>query len=282
MKAQHRHELHTNQLADWLEKTSEKLKPYARAILGILVALAIVLAVYAYLGSVERRATVAASDQLVMALDSQMMPELQRTVDDHRGTQPATVAQLVMAETMLDNGANALFANKPAGREAIFNASEAFATVEKETKDPMLRAWALYGLGRAHESIGDLDRARDDFQRLIKEYPDSSLVESARTHINRLNQPSIKEFYDWFAKQEPRPPAQDNSPGIPGVKPAFNLEEPSESVSPGDVKLPSALSGSTSSRTSDNKSGGTSIPPVAPVPESSPPGSNSPPAGASK
>jgi hypothetical protein len=240
MKAQHRHELQTNQLALWLETAVERLKPYARAIIGVLVAVAIVLAVYAYLGMVERRTEMAAADQLIAALDSPGPRELQNTMDEYRGTQPATIAQLVLAERMLDDGTNALFSNRQAGRESLFKAAEAFATVEKESHDPMLRGWALYGLSRSHEAMGDLDRARDDFQRLVKEYPEGSLTDAARAHLNRLNQPAIKEFYDWFAKQEPRPPAAENEPGVPGLKPSFNLDEP-RSASPGDVKLPSAL-----------------------------------------
>jgi tetratricopeptide (TPR) repeat protein len=276
MKAEHRHELQTNQLAQWLDDAVEKLKPYARAIIGLLVALAIVLGVYAYLGMVQRRTEMAAADQFVTALESPGPRELQNTMDEYRGTQPAVMAQLVLAERMLDDGANSLFSNKQAGRESLFKAAEAFATVDKESHDPTLRSWALYGLGRAHESMGDLDRARDDFQRLAKEYPDGPLADSARTHINRLNQPAIKEFYDWFATQEPKPPATDNLPGVPGLKPSFNLEEsPSQSGSSGDVKLPSALPTDGSKSTSgQERSSARASSPVAP--------SSSAPAGASK
>ncbi|HEY2827323.1 MAG TPA: tetratricopeptide repeat protein [Pirellulales bacterium] len=241
MKAEHRHELQTNQLALSLENTIERLKPYARAIVGVLVAVAIVLGVYAYLGTVERRTEMAASDQLIVGLDSPSPRELQNTMDEYRGTQPAMIAQLVLAERMLDDGTNRLFVDKQAGRENIFKAAEAFAGVEKEAHDSSLRNWALYGLARAHESMGDLDRARDDFQRLLKEYPEGSLADAARSHVRRLNQPATKEFYDWFAKQDPRPPAAENLPGVPGLKPSFNLEDRPDAGSPGDVKLPSAL-----------------------------------------
>jgi hypothetical protein len=301
MKAQHRHELHTNQLADWLEKSGERLKPYARLIVGVLVAVAIVLAVYAYLGSVERSNTVVASTQYITALESGMPGELQRVADDYRGSQPATLAQLVKAEEMLDTGASNLFVNKQAARENLLNASEAFAAVEKDTHDPMLRAWALYGIGRAHESLGDLDRAQSDFQQLLKDYPDSLLADAAQTHINRLKQPSIKEFYDWFAKQEPQPPAADKEPGTPGVKPGFNLDEP-ESVppsSPGDVKLPSAMQPGDNGPASGATAPGGAVPtpetpaatpssgqpPAAPLPSDkpiTPAAPSSAPAGASK
>jgi tetratricopeptide (TPR) repeat protein len=240
MKAQHRHELQTNQLAQWLEDGIERLKPYARAIVGVLVALAIVMAVYAYLGIVQRRTEMAASDQLIAGLNSPTPGELQAAMDEYRGTQPAVIAQLVLAERLLDNGSDALFTDKQAGRGNLFKAAEAFVVVEKEAKDPMLRGWALYGLGRAHESMGDLDRAHEDFQRLIKEYPEGSLTDAARAHLTRLDQPGVKDFYDWFAKQDPRPPAAANEPGVPGLKPSFNLDEP-QTGSPGDVKLPSAM-----------------------------------------
>ena len=40
-------------------------------------------------------------------------------------------------------------------------------------------------------------------KRLIKDYPDSALIDSARNHLDQLDRGSIKDFYDWFAKQEP-------------------------------------------------------------------------------
>jgi tetratricopeptide (TPR) repeat protein len=249
MKAEQRHELHTNQLAEWLETTGASLKPYARAIMGVVVALAIVLGIYAYIGMNERRTEMAAADQLLVALDSSTPRELQNTVEEFHGTQQATIAELLLAERLLDDGTNMLFTNKQSGRESIFKAADLFTAVEKESRDPMVRGWAIYGLGRAHESIGDLDRARDDFQRLLKEYPSGSLAESAQSHLNRLNQSSVKEFYDWFAKQEPKPPAAENLPGTPGMKPSFNLDEPA-SATQGDVKLPSALPQAPAGRTS--------------------------------
>jgi hypothetical protein len=88
--------------------------------------------------------------------------------------------------------------------------------------------------------LGELDRARQDYEKLLKDFPDSSLVEVARTHLNHLKQPGIEEFYAWFAKQDPRPPQPDKSTGIPGLKPSFDLSEPSSSgdIKPGDFKLP--------------------------------------------
>ena len=260
MKAQHRHELHTNQLAEWLEAAIEKVKPYSRAIVGAILAVAIIVGVYAYVSALERRTVAAASDQYITALQafqSEGPLELQRIVEDYRGTEPAILAQLVLAESQLNQGTGGLYVNKPAGETELSHAAGSFAQVLQATKDPMLRAWALYGLARAHESMGELDRARSDYQKLIADYPDSSLVVSARTHLAQLNETSVKEFYDWFAKQNPQPAGSESGSGVPGFKPAFDLTEPPAA---GDLKFPEPGSSKSSSETPGDSS--TTAPPA--------------------
>jgi predicted negative regulator of RcsB-dependent stress response len=249
MKAQHRHELHTNELAQWLEAAIEKAKPYSRAIVAAILAVAIVIGVYAYVSALERRTVAAASDQYINALQSlqaQGPLELQRIAEDYRGTEPAVLAQLVLAEQQLNQGTGGLYVNKPAAEAELSRAVGSFTQVSQTTKDPMLRAWALYGLGRAHESQGQLDRARADYQKLIDEYPNSSLISSARGHLAQLKETSVKEFYDWFAKQNPQPAGSDSSSGVPGLKPSFDLTEP---PAPGDLKFPEPGSAKSSSET---------------------------------
>ena len=249
MKAQHRHELHTNELAEWLEAAIEKAKPYSRAIVGAILAVAIVIGVYLYVNALERRTVTVASDQYITALQtfqSEGPMELQRIVEDYRGTEPAVLAQLVLAETQLKQGGDVLYVNKPAAETELSHAVGSFTQVLQTTKDPMLRAWALYGLGRAHESQGQLDRARSDYQKLIDEYPNSSLVSAARGHLAQLKETSVKEFYDWLAKQNPQPAGSDSSSGVPGLKPSFDLTEPS---APGDLKFPEPGSAKSSSET---------------------------------
>jgi predicted negative regulator of RcsB-dependent stress response len=260
MKAQHRHELHTNALAEWLETTIERIKPYSRAIVGAILAVAIVIGVYAYVNALERRTVAAASDQYITALQtfqSEGPMELQRIAEDYRGTEPAVLAQLVLAETQLNQGTGELYVNKPAAETELSLAVGSFTKVLQTTKDPMLRAWALYGLGRAHESQGQssqLAQARSEYQRLIDEYPDSSLVSAARGHLAQLNETSVKEFYDWFAKQNPQPAGSDSGSGVPGFKPSFDLSEPPAS---GDLKFPEPGSKSSSETPAESPSSGT-------------------------
>jgi predicted negative regulator of RcsB-dependent stress response len=254
MKAQHRHELNTNELAEWLEAAIEKAKPYSRAIVGAILAVAIVIGVYAYVNALGRRTVAAASDQYINALQSLQAEgplELQRIAEDYRGTEPAVLAQLVLAEQQLNQGAGGLYVNKPAAETELSHAVGSFTQVLQTTKDPMLRAWALYGLGRAHESQGQLERARLDYQKLIDEYPNSSLVSAARGHLAQLNETSVKEFYDWFAKQNPQPAGLESGSGVPGFKPSFDLTEP---PAPGDLKFPEPGSAKSSQTPAESSS----------------------------
>ncbi|HEY2760708.1 MAG TPA: tetratricopeptide repeat protein [Pirellulales bacterium] len=261
MKAEHRHELQTNELAAWLEDTIEKLKPYTRLIIGLAVALLVILGVYTYLNALERRGQTEASDQYVAALNSLSMSgdqDLRAVVDRYRGTPPAVLAQLVLAEAQLSDGTNELYTNKSAAREKLSRSAGDFNTAEQTTHDPMLRAWALYGQGRAYESLGSLERARTAYQTLIKDYPESALLDAARNHLNQLDRGSVKDFYDWFAKQEPKPEALDKSTGVPGVKPPFDLSEPS-----GDIKFPGVGDSKDTNPekpTGDTSTGGISLP----------------------
>lgn len=239
MKAKQRHELHTNALAEWLTETSEKLRPYSGAIVAGLALAAIAIAVFYYMQSSKQSRAVAASDQLLAAISSEGTKDLEEVAKEYSATSQGTIARLLVAEQLLDSGTTTLFRNKPAGRQNIEKAIEEFTKVGPATRDTMLRSWALYGLGRAHESLNDLGAARLSYQSLLDDYPNSALAKAAREHLERLGQKPVQEFYDWFARQDPRP-ASATGPGTPGLKPSFDLKEP---TSPGERKFPEPSSG---------------------------------------
>ena len=273
MKAEHRHELQTNALADWVAGSAEKARPYTPLILVGIAALAIVVGILSYLNSAERNSKAAAAYAYISAMLNEGIGDLQATVTDYRGTDVGVLAQIQVADRLLTSASNDLFTNKAAGRENLQKAAEAFTLARDETRDPMLRSWALFGLGQAHESLGDLEKARSDYQQLLKDYPNSSLAAAARKNLEQLNQPAIKEFYDWFAKQEPRPPAADPSTGIPGLKPSFDIKDPQ----PGDIRLPTNLAPGDSTIAPPRTDGL----PVPPLPDPSAPDIATPDAGKS-
>jgi hypothetical protein len=272
MKAEHRHELQTNSLAVWVESSAEKIRPYTPLILVGIAAVAIVIGILSYLNSAERNSKAAAADQYITAILSEGIGDLQATVTEYRGSDVGVLAQLQVADRLLMAGSDALYTNKAAGRENLQKAAEAFNLAKDETRDPMLRSWALFGLGRARESLGDLDKARSDYQLMLKDYPNSSLAAAAKKNLDQLNQPGVKDFYDWFAKQEPRPASPDPSTGIPGLKPSFDIKDPM----PGDIRLPTNIAPGDAGGIAAPKTDG---PPVPPLPDPSASGIAAPESG---
>lgn len=282
MKAQHRHELEANFLAGWLEAKLEKIKPYTQAIIGTVVAVFVVFGVWYYLRHMDTSAEQAASDQLVAALTDQLDPlkALQDTIQSHPGTQQAVLARLLRGEQLLRAGSEQLYTNKAEGKKNLTSAAAEFREVEQSAKDSIIQAWALHGMARANESLGELDRARRDYERLIKDFPGSALKDDAQRHLTNINLESTKLFYDWFAKQDPAPTSMDQLPGRPGQKPVFDNTTDPIGVPPSDFKLPSAFdSSSTPSTTpSTTPSGSGDSTTTTPSGESTPPPPLNPPA----
>jgi hypothetical protein len=270
MKAQHRHELEANYLAGWLEAKLKQIQPYTQAILGAVIAVLVVFGVWYYLRHMDTSAEQAASDQLVSALNDRINPAkaLQDTIEAHPGTQQAILARLLRGEDLLRSGSELLFTNKAEGKKNLTSAAAEFGEVERTSQDAMIKAWALHGMARANESMGELERARRDYERLIKDFPNSALKDDAQRHLTKLNEQSTKQFYDWFAKQDPAPTSMDQLPGRPGQKPVFDLSDPT--APQGDFKLPSSAFDS-SSTPSTTPPGSTDSTPTTPSGESTPP-----------
>ena len=228
MKAKERHDLHTNALAEWLSVTGEKLRPYSGLITAGLIAVAILAAIVAYMrGASQRGAAAAASDQLIAAMDmgGQALAELQATVRDYPGTSQAAVAQLLLAEALLDSGSTTLYHNKPAGATIFPRRWQCSTTCSAPA------ATRCCAPGRSTESDGPRNRWEIWIkQKLLtgnwrKITRIAALAGPLRQHLARLNQPATKEFYDWFAAQNPQPPKADTGPGVPGLKPSFDLKD---------------------------------------------------------
>jgi hypothetical protein len=154
-----------------------------------------------------------------------------------------------LAQSELDQGTNQLFTDKAVGIKSLREAASDFSQVKDLTHDPLLRAWALYGIGLSRESLNELDAAREAYKQLVDSYPDSTFAASAKDRLKDLESPDTKAFYDWFATQTPVPQSR-SEPGVPGQKPLFDLSSPEggidlSSPAAGGVKLPSNLDATT-------------------------------------
>ena len=234
MKSERRHELQHNQLADALGQTAGRVKPYLRLVGGLVVLFAVVGIAYAYITGKEGQRAATGWDEYFEAVNSGDREHLTSISERFAGTSVAPWARIVAADMALMEGCGTLFKNKANARDLLRQAVDSYQTVLNDPRDEMLRQRALFGLGRAHESLAtldDLNKAREDYKKLVKGWPEGVYTPVAKARLADLDKNSTKEFYDWFAKYEPVTAAPPS-----GKSPEF-IEENLE----GDIKLPSAL-----------------------------------------
>ncbi len=235
MKTERRHELQTNVLADTLARWIERVRPYSRAGLALLVALVVLSAAWFYLENQNTRRTAEGWNEYFEAINT---PDPRDRLSDisqqYAGTIVSEWARLSLADIQLEYGTNRLFVDKPVANKDLREAAEKFQSILIESRQPTLLERATYGLAQAHEAQGALAKARDEYRQIGKNWPDSPYVAVAEARAKDLDQQDTKSFYDWFARYEPPRPLS-NEPGTPGVRPDF-LKDPLEG---GGLKIPS-------------------------------------------
>ena len=237
MKTERRHELKTNQLADSLARWIEVARPYSRAGLALIVAAVALVFAWGYLSAQNSRRDADGWQEYFEAFTSRDPRDtLNDTSERYAGLPAGEWSRLVLADIQLDDGTNKLFIEKKDARDELRQASDKYQSILLESRHPMMLDRATFGLARAHEALGLLDKARDEYRSLVKQWPDSPYAQVAQKRAKDLEQQTTKEFYDWFAKYEPARPFS-REPGTPGAKPSF-LDE---SLDDKGLKLPSVL-----------------------------------------
>jgi hypothetical protein len=141
----------------------------------------------------------------------------------YAGTLAAQWARLTLADIQLANGTQRLFVDKKDGRDELRQSADKYLSVSHESDEPLILQQATFGLARAHEALGELEKAREEYQSVIDKWPDCAYAGDAKTRAKDLDRQTTKSFYDWFVRYEP-PRAMANEPGRPGVKPDFEKD----------------------------------------------------------
>ncbi len=218
MKTERRHELQTNELANWLGNATLFVERNARAVVGGVVALAIILIAYFYLTSESEAKRSAGWDQYFRAMQTNDVTELNDIVTNFDGSPVAAWSRLALADDNLIAGTNDLFTNRAIANDRLRAAATDYEEVVRSSaaaKEQLLKQRATMGLARTYESLNELGKARELYWELADEKrwePPLYAAMSAQRLAN-LDQASTKEFYDWFARLQPTPATA--APGTP-------------------------------------------------------------------
>ena len=259
MKRERRHELETNELADWIGSIVAKIKPYQNTILGVVLLAAVAGAVYAWMSRRSAAEAGAAWDELyTVMLSGTMNPaDFDAVATNHPGTTTAHWATVLAAEVHLARGCNELFTRKDMARDELRKAEERFRAVLDQCRIDALRERATFGLAQTNEADGDLGKALESwsspalkesgqkadrgYRGVLNLWPGGTYAAMADKRLKDLQRPSTRVFYDQFAKWEPKSPLADES-GTPGVQPSTDLVLPDEGplYTPSDPTDPGA------------------------------------------
>ncbi len=229
MKREERHKLQHNELADWLAKAIERLKPYQNVIMGAVVVVLVVALGMAWFSHSSQATTARAWDQVVDGLDKGNATTLAQVADEYPSTTVGDVAAVVSADFRLADGCDRLFHDKAIAEQRLTQAIEAYGKELEQGADPSLQQRATFGLARAWEAKGDLDLATKRYQEVVAKWPDGAFAAAARERLDDLKRPAVKQLYDDLRKFTPKTvaPRESERPGeTPGFAPEGLLDNP--------------------------------------------------------
>ena len=222
MKSEERHRLQQNQLADWIGKSITTIKPYQNSILIAVLLVVVGMVAYTVWSRVSATENTEAWDELNAALESGNMAKLAKVREDRPNTHAAHVAAVVEADYNLADGCNRLFSSKAVANQELAKAIELYRMILDQSRNSPLLQRATFGLARAREAKGDLERAMTLYQEVSTKWPDGAFAVAAARRLDDLKRPATQRLYDRFAKFDPKP-AYSSESGLPGQRPSFDL-----------------------------------------------------------
>jgi len=209
--SQRRHQLESNTLASSMKKVVEALKEGPSRTTWIVLALVatavILFYVWRYFSHTSEEKNSARwftamrvfegerlappKDDEKAALFPRPEDELTKLAKENEGTVQARIARFDIARINLAEGERLLGSSREAALERVRKAAELFEKLQGESSDvPILHIEAILKAGKAHEMNGEFNKAIEQYQKLLKEYPKSAFKDEAEAGIARLKEGS--------------------------------------------------------------------------------------------
>ena len=206
MKTEHRHELKANDLQEVTIKIETFYERHAASMQWGIIGVAFLIACGIYYWRTTSALEAAAWNELSQ---SQSAEDYAQVASDFNGSKAASWAKLREANSYLETYLRDAFENREKANTDLKKAKEILAGLIKQEGPREFKQQALFGYARNLEmsSNGDLQAAIEAYENLIREIPDTIFKREAEHRIRALKSPSAKEFYAFFSKQNPKPPA---------------------------------------------------------------------------
>ena len=205
MKAQHRHELKTNELADWIAHFPQWLKQNRRTIIYALIIIVVVTGYYFWFR--QRKSAAASREKNAFTQILMQIPRAKAAVVQAASegkdqafvlieaaeklrsfaaqTEENSLAALAMIKRAELLRAELLYRIEPPRQEEIAKqiaqAKEAYENaVQRTASDPALLAKARFGLGLCDEELGNFQQAREIYKQVAEDPAFQGTVSAAQ------------------------------------------------------------------------------------------------------
>ena len=252
MKSERRHELQTNQLAEWLAHQIEHHRTQLRLALLLLlvafvaVAVALVWSNWQSSGRGERWFEFFAAE--TAGGDSNRA--LESVAEEYPTSAPGVWALQSMADQELTTGTQTVIQDREGAVSALETARDTYQKViEQAGRYPFLQQRARFGLAVSLESLNEWTQAKQAYDDVIQNGdPESAIVKLAKQRKATLEQEATRRFYKWFWSERETaelPADLETSPDFPGL----NLQD--LNLTPGDQPPATPPSDTTRPRPAD-------------------------------
>jgi tetratricopeptide (TPR) repeat protein len=191
MKAEHRKELETNKLADKIGGVINSFKegPSRNAtIYGSLVLVAIMLVIIYFWVAANAKAADSARWLKLDSLDS--VKSADDFIKENPDTEQARLARLQVARLDLLTGTTNLDSiTKSDAIKGLRRAAESYEKLANESAStPLLVQESLLNAAQARETLGEYDRAKQLYERLSRDFPQSLKGKAAADAVKKLDE----------------------------------------------------------------------------------------------
>jgi predicted negative regulator of RcsB-dependent stress response len=207
MKAERRHELEHNELADSMTLTTKWLQDNALGLISV-IGLAILIVVGYNLIYAEKPIDAPAGDwnKYFAAIgDPNADKELEVLIDSASDkNSPAMIqAQYVLGDWQLAQGCKNLFEDRKVAVEFLEKAEKNLSEVEKRTTDAFIKNATRLKLGATYEALNKADDAQKFYEMVAKTGAESIHGKEAMRAVQRIKSKDSRDLLAWLEKQKP-------------------------------------------------------------------------------
>ena len=269
MKNKRRHDLQTNELADWIGRYVEKVRPYIKTISAVIVLVVVVFLIATVINYRQSAKAASAWSSYIDAQATREAEQLEGVNAKHPGTAAAMWAMQRAGDLYFSQASRDIYIDRDDAKKNLESARDAYEKVVGSTNNE-LKLKATIGLAKVHESlcatvpreqIATLEKAREYYQKVLElcKETDSTAFKSVaeqrlsyvKEELEHLDKDTSKSFYHWFARQKPKVPGIDplkgldipglnsgdtETKGIPFITPGNNDDTQEATATPSDGK----------------------------------------------